>query len=907
MLVPTLSPPGVKSWPWYNRAVMAMETGARVGPYEVISRIGEGGMGVVYRARDTQLRRDVALKVLPDHLAGDRDRLDRFQREAQVLAALNHPNIAAIYGIEDRALVMELVEGSALAGPLPIETALDYARQIAEGLEAAHEKGIIHRDLKPANVMVTPEGVVKILDFGLAKAAAAAQASSNLSNSPTLTLSPTEAGIILGTAAYMSPEQAHGKIADRRADIWSFAAVLYEMLTGKQAFSGESVSDTLASVLKLEPDWEALPPNTPAPIRNLLKRCLIKDRRRRLQAIGEARIAIEEYLAAPKRGTDVPVESNARGAKLPWFVAAAAVVAAVVLGFVAFRTPPAQRILRYTIQVPTLVHSFAISPNGRYIAIAAGPAGKRQLWLQALDSFESNRLPTTEDATFPFWSPDSRYIGFFAQGRLRKIAISGGPAQSLCDVFEGRGASWGRDDVIVFAPGGNVQVSLQMVRAAGGVPTDITPKKGLYRFPHFLPDGQHFLYLVSGTSPEVNGVYFASVDGKENRRILADNSSFTFAASRPGKLSGHLLFVRENNLMAQPFDAARGELQDDAFGIAEGVSFRTVLGFADVSVSNDGILLYMSGGPLFQGNRLVWHDRNGKPSDPTIAGGSPTGLGGPLTPSVSPDGRMLAFSRGTALAGSADIWIRDLARGTDIRLTANGRNYSPVWSRMGDRLAFMSIATSGGKLMQKLINPTAMEEELLPGESNLRPYQYSPDGKFVVYASTDPKTNLDLMLLPIDPDARARKPIPLLNSTFNELHGQFSPDQHWIAYTSDASGRREIYVQSFPTADNVIPISITGGEMPRWRGDGKELFFMGADGKIMGVSITIGNGQKPSLQPATPVSLFQSDFISSPTVNNVFQYDVTADGQRFVVLDNRGGAESAPLNVVVNWNAAFRK
>ena len=443
-------------------------------------------MGEVYRATDTRLKRDVALKVLPEAVGRDQERMARFQREAEVLASLNHPNISAIYGIEDRALVMELVEGSTLSGPLPMEIALDYARQMAEALEAAHEKGIIHRDLKPANVMVTPEGVVKILDFGLAKATDDSGATSNLSNSPTLAISPTEAGVILGTAGYMSPEQAHGKNADRRADIWSFGVVLYEMLSGKQAFSGESVSATLASVLKLEPDWEALPAYTPNAIRILLQRCLIKDRKRRLQAIGEARIAIEECLSKPAPAANIPPEPKRRTAKVPWILAAGFAALAVVLGVLNFRGPPPERTLRSTITYPDSIHSFAISPDGRYIAIAAGDAESRQLWLRPLDALAANRMPTTEGAAYPFWSPDGQYIGFFAQGKLRKIPVHGGVAQPVCDAAQdGRGGTWSRDDVIVFASGSGSQMSLRRVEAAGGVPSDLPQQNGIHRFSAF--------------------------------------------------------------------------------------------------------------------------------------------------------------------------------------------------------------------------------------------------------------------------------------------------------------------------------------------------------------------------------------------------------------------------------------
>jgi eukaryotic-like serine/threonine-protein kinase len=507
---------------------MPLNVGDRLGHYEVLSLIGVGGMGEAYKARDTTLKRDVALKVLPTTFLRDPGRMARFQREAEVLASLDHTNIGHIYGIIDsedlRGLVLALIEGPTLAdrieaGPVPLDEAVAISKQIIDALEYAHDRGVVHRDLKPANVKITPEGVVKVLDFGLAKVLEDEPPRSSLANSPTLTLGHTRTGVILGTAAYMSPEQAVGRPVDRRSDIFSFGAVLYEMLTGKRAFAGTTTPDVLEAVVKNDPDWSALPSGTPEYLRRLVERTLAKDRKQRLQAIGEARIALEH----PDRvelGTTTAPSRSWPGWVWPGMAALFALVAAA-LAFIHFRETPEQT-LRYTIAGPesSLVQSFAISPDGRSLVIAA-VGGKRQLWLRPMDALQAQPMPFTEDATYPFWSPDSRDIGFFAQGKLKKVPASGGPAQSLCDATDGRGASWSRDDVIVFSPS-PAAISIQRVAAAGGLPVDVTRTKGDQRYPVFLPDARHFLYLVRGATADQSGIYVSSLDGKENRRLLTD-------------------------------------------------------------------------------------------------------------------------------------------------------------------------------------------------------------------------------------------------------------------------------------------------------------------------------------------------------------------------------------------------
>jgi serine/threonine protein kinase/Tol biopolymer transport system component len=861
-------------------------------------------MGEVYRARDTKLKRDVAIKILPEEFSRHQERVARFQREAEVLASLNHPNIAAIHDLQEangsRYLVLELVEGETLAdriarGPIPVEEALDIAKNICEALEAAHEKGIIHRDLKPANVKITPDGKVKVLDFGLAKAMSGTANATTLSNSPTL-VSGTMGGAIIGTAAYMSPEQARGREADQRSDIFSFGCVLYEMLTGKQAFRGEDVSDVLASLMKLEPDWSALPRNTPASIHKLARRSLTKDRKQRLQAIGEARIVIEEQLRNPQSKAEVPVRAETSASKLLWILATVGITAALIVSFLHFREArPQERVLRYTIPSPentANLHSFAISPDGRYLAVAAVVSGKRQLWLRALDGLQARAMPGTEDATYPFWKPDSRYIGFFAQGKLKKIAANGGPAQSLCDAPNGRGGSWNREDVIVFFSNAN-EVAMQRVSADGGVPANVTKAKG--RFPVFLPDGRHFLYLVIGLSAEQNGVYLSSLDDKENRRILPDESRALFAA-------GRLLFIRDDTLMAEAFDAASGRTLGEAFPVADGVSFTTVTNYAPVTVSETGVLVYESGGRAVTNRQMAWYDRGGK----LLGTVGVPGL--VLAPAISPDEKWVVFSRGSGPRG--DLWLRDLARGAEQRFTTDlSSNGSPVWSPKGDRIAFAS--NRGGtafnfNLYQKAASGTGQDELLLANGTFKYPSQWSRDGRFIVYTEFDPKTKGDIWVLPMEGGAD-RKPVPFLHSEFDELHGQLSPDNHWMAYTSDETGQHEVHVRAFPASEFKKRISIAGGEQPRWRSDGRELFFIGGDRRMMAVAVKAVSGTHPSLEAGTPQPLFEAHTFESAN-STLFEYDVTEDGKRFLLDTIGGGSASTPsLNVVVNWDAGLRK
>jgi eukaryotic-like serine/threonine-protein kinase len=868
---------------------VSLAVGDKLGPYEILGPIGAGGMGKVYRAHDSRLNRDVAIKV------ANADFSERFTHEARAIGALNHTNICHLYDVGPNYLVMEYVEGQDLRGPLGLDDALPIIQQLIDGIEAAHEKNIIHRDLKPANIKITPEGVVKILDFGLAKAMESPPSEDGKpENSPTSTIGATRVGAILGTAAYMAPEQAKGKAADRRSDIWSFGVILYEVLTGQQLFSGETVVEILGAVLNRNPDISAAPRR----IHGLLRWCLERERKQRLASISDARMLLCGAHAdeSATQSTAQPSAAFRLRSWLPWCIAAILLLALTPANVLYFRkTPPPGPTLRYTIAAPDngTIHSFALSPDGRTLVVAAAVNGKRQLWLRSMDALQAQPMPSTEEAMYPFWSPDSRSIGFFAQGKLKKIAASGGPAQSLCDASNGRGGSWNRDDVIVFSPGLSGS-SIRRVAAAGGVPVDVIKTQGVHWNPVFLPDGLHFLHVVRAGSAETNGIYVSSLDGKENRRVLNDVSSMVFAPAARSGLAGHILFVRENTLMAQPFDAATAQVSGDVFPVAAGVSLTNTVDLP-ATVSVNGLLLYQPGGA--RAAQMGWYDRTGKSLGPV---GAP---GRVFEPAISPDEKSVVFRVGSATG--YDLWVHDLRRGIETRFTSDlSINIAPFWSPQGDRIVFASNRKGGVyNIYQRAVGGSGQDEMLL---SNVRgvPTQWSRDGRFIVYFEVDPKTKYDIGVIPALGSAADRKAIPFLRTEFNELMGQLSPDSRWMAFTSDRSGRREVYVRPFPAADGEWAISVAGGEQPRWRGDGKELFFIAADGKMMSASAKPLGGAKPSFDTATPVSLFDSHIALSPN-NDLIDYDVTADGKRFFISTT--GGISPPLTVVKNWNASGKK
>ena len=900
---------------------MPLSPGVRVGPYDIQSPLGAGGMGEVYRARDTNLNREVALKILPEKFARDPERMARFQREAKALAALNHPHIAAIYSLEEfrstRALALELVEGPTLAErlaetPLSVEDAVPIARQIAEALEYAHEQGIIHRDLKPSNIKINTEGKVKLLDFGLAKTLepsrgdAAESLQEMMDTAPTRAASVTQTGVIIGTAAYMSPEQARGDTVDRRADIWSFGCVLYEMISGSRPFGGPTVSDVLAAVLRDEPDWQVLPAATPAPVRELLRRCLKKDPKQRLRDIGDARLVLDEMLTADERVIVSVTDTNARRKGslrrvLPWSVAALLLLATVVLAAMMYRRTSdaperaiVSEILHRTADgSPVRISQPRASPDGRRLAyVAPGPGGKSFLWVRSLDSLEdASPLKGTEGADDPFWAPDGRRIGFFAGRKLMRIEVTGGPPAEVTDITSGAGGVWTPDDIILFTSSSTSPI--YRISANGGQPIPVTSlntsrKETSHRWPQLLPDNNHFLYYVISSSSDLNGIYAGSLDGREPLLVLRAESR-VFSVS-----SSHLLFVQDGALTARPFDHKRLEISGDPVTIARPREGESVLG---VTASRTGMLLYLSG-PTQSNQQLQWFDRNGTPGEIVVDKQAF------FTPRISPDDTEVAVAV-VRSPSTRDIWIYDLVqkqpRG---RLTFDEfHNWTPVWSpaeyKGGRKLAFSTNPKGQYDVYLKSEDGTGVGQALL--EDDAAEYVDSWCGNYIAYARGEQKTTpvWDIWVLPLFGD---RNPVPFLHQTsFNREEPTLSRDCKWMAYVADekGTGNGEVYVAPFPKGDGNWQISIGGGRQPRWRADGKELFYLApgnmltaAEIQVKGGSIEVGARQE--LFPTNSASFFRN-------------YDVNADGSKFLIVMPSGQAGTSELTLIENWQALLQK
>ena len=927
-----------------------LAAGNKVGSYEVTGALGAGGMGEVYRARDTRLGRDVALKVLPEAFAQDAERLARFRREAQVLASLNHPNIAAIYGFEDsgatHALVMELVEGPTLAeriagGPtanaksstahtelksgsalearksaIPLDEALPIAKQIAEGLEYAHERGVIHRDLKPANVKVTADGAVKILDFGLAKALEGDPGAVDISSSPTISRMATQAGIILGTAAYMSPEQAKGKPVDRRTDIWAFGCVLYEMLTGKMAFSGETVTDTLAAVIRAEPDWSALPKDTLAHVRVLLQRCLQKDAKQRLRDIGDARIVIDEVLM----GTAAAIERQSfAGAKTPrragrawllWAVAAlCGLVTAALAAYLYFGVPfePGES-TTLDVALPEGVSivtrdapSVALSPDGREIVFMGTKGSSVQLYVRSLNEPEAKPIPGTEKGASPFFSPDGKWIGFFADGKLKKISVEGGTAQVLADASNPRGGSWARDKTIVFSPdytAGLMQVSDSGTQPQALAMPDATKGERTYRWPDALPDGKGLIFTIgmensaaSYDDAEIVAYSFAT----KKIRVLTHGDMAVYSPA------GYLLYYRAGVLFAAPFSENRMEFTGEPVQLPEHVSDDPTSGATYVGVASDGTMAYLSGGSATSTRTIAITDPKGE------AHVLPLPPRGYAVPRFSPDGRRLALIvsdvTNFAANGRGDVWIYDFASGSVSRLTFDGTDDYDTWSPDGSKIYFDSSRGTGGGLYAKRADGTGGEQAVLPnegqGHSYFNPDGVSPDGKNIVL--TQPGGILgDLWIAGL-----GDKPKPRQLKT-NAAGAEFSPDGKYIDYSSQQSGVYQVFVDTFPIGGGEWQVSLENGAYPRWCKGGRELvYYTATQNAIMSVDVEL----KPTFHAGPPHALFTlpaSEFSPMQT-NPAVNYDVSADGERFVFLQVSGGDEgSATLRVTLNLPTQIR-
>jgi serine/threonine protein kinase len=889
--------------------------GTRLGTYEILAPIGAGGMGEVYRARDTRLRRDVAIKVLPSTLSADADRLHRFEQEACAAGALNHPNILVIHHVDTHEgapyIVSELLEGETLrqrmsGAMLSQRRVIDYATQIAHGLAAAHEKGIVHRDLKPDNIFITKDGRVKILDFGLAKLTQS-EASQSKSEAPTRPVD-TGAGVIMGTVGYMSPEQVRGGTVDHRADIFSFGAILYEMLSGRRAFHGESAADTMSAILKEDPpDLSDSNKSISPALERLVNHCLEKNPEERFHSVSDLAFALQ----ALSSSTPVSAQTEAlRWPALGWsrrherilWIAALSVLLLATLPFVIgyFRhseTPP--NVFRATITPPQNTHllyfnMMAVSPDGRLLAfIAVGANGMNSLWLRPLGALSAQSLAGTEGALYPFWSPDSRFIGFFADGKLKKIDAAGGPPQTLCNAPSPRGGTWNREGVIVFAPDFNSV--LYRVSAAGGTPLplpfDKSRKEKVHHFPYFLPDGHHFLYRAGLTSAyardEPNGIYVGSLDSSEYKMILRTDTYAVYA-------SRHLLFWRDGTLVAQPFDAQGLQLSGEAVPIAEQVQMNLSEVRASFSVSNNGVLVFQSGSSVGTVNQLVWFDRDGKEAGKTgeVFFGA--------NPRLSPDGQRVVVMNFDFQAGSTDLWLYDSALTRKTRFTFDPAfDSNPVWSRDGSRIFFSSDRKTRMMydIYQKDASGAHNEELLFESNDFKRPTSASADGRFLAYSRLDgPGAKGDIWILPLSGE---RKPFPFIQtSQFAEAHAQFSPDGRFIAYDSDESGSRQVYVTSFPGPGGKQQVSTNGGDDPVWRKDGKELFFL-SDGKMMAAEVkTTGSG----LEIGNAKLLFDAH----SGFGGFAHYDVTPDGKRFIVA-TLGEGSSAPMNLVVNWDADLKK
>ena len=881
---------------------MSLAPGSKLGPYEIQSPLGEGGMGEVYRARDTRLERTVAIKILPAQFSADPVRKQRFEREAKTISSLNHPHICTLHdvGSQDGVdyLVMECVEGETLAkrlekGRLPLDQALKYGAQVADALDKAHRNGVVHRDLKPGNIMLTKSGV-KLLDFGLAKPVSEAFAGAQtISVSPTKSRPLTAEGSILGTMQYMSPEQLEGKETDARSDLFSFGAVLYEMVTGNRAFDGKSQASVIAAILEHEPQPIAeLQPTAPPALDRLIRTCLAKDPEERIQTAHDVKLQIQ-WIAEGDSQSGPPI--GARAPRQAWDRLSKPIAALLLLLLIgggavwwgrARQTP---RAMYFNSPVPLPANHVALSPDGRTLAMVAysGQSNKYALWTYEVGGRGATLVPGTEDASYPFWSPDGKSIGFFSLGKLKRVDVSSGRSpQVLCDAAHGRGGTWSRDGVILFAPEG--YGGLLRVSAGGGTPVEVTKASSSefsHRWPVFLPDGRHFLFLAANFSGhfEKNAICVGKLDSSDWRPIA--NASSNVAYAEPG----FLLYVRDNALVAQRFDARTQVVSGEALTVSDEVQYFPIVDYGVFAVAGKGILVAQTGKGEAK-SQMAWFDRSGKEAGNAGAPGRFANLG------LSPDGRRIVVDQMDRDQRHVNIWVNELANGAATRLTFTlAADQCPIWSPDGKKIAFSSNRKFHFSLYLKNSDGSGTEQEIADlGAPQQAFWDWSRDGKYLLV-----QKGSELWYMPTS-DWQVK---PFLLSKGYIRNARFSPDGRWVAYSSNETGSWEVYVSPFPIPNSKWQVSRAGGEEPRWRRDGKELFYLSAEGKVMAIPVkTTGN-----FEAGAPATLFQTRTRQPISVMDAFSYDVTSDGQKFLINTRMDDTNAAPLSIILNWTSELEK